>query len=192
MVSIAPDTPPYIFDVDPSTVFTGLVPIGAGASGTVYRAADAAHGGRTVAVKRVTPADAAAAAAVAAEVAMAATTRHPCLLKAWETYVWRGEWWLATEWMDGGAVTGLIAAAAAAGAALPERIIAYVLREVLEGLAYMHGGGRMHPAHAGQEGEERQKEIAGPPRHPRRPPPTSTCCTGATGPACCPSGRPCG
>lgn len=141
-LSIAPETPPYVFDVDPTTVFSGLVPIGAGASGAVYRAVDT--NGRTVAVKRVTPASDAEATALAAEVAMAATTRHGCLLKAWETYVWRGEWWLATEWMDGGSATGLIDAAAAAGARLPERVIAYIVREVLEGLAHMHAGGRMH------------------------------------------------
>ncbi|OSX71306.1 hypothetical protein BU14_0562s0018 [Porphyra umbilicalis] len=75
---------------------------------------------------------------------MAATTRHPCLLRAWETHVWRGEWWLALEWMDGGSATGLIEGAQAARSRLPEPLIAAVVGAVLDGLAHMHAAGRMH------------------------------------------------
>lgn len=140
--SIIPANPIYIHDTDPRSLFSRLTKVGKGASGTVYAGVNAA--GVAVALKRVRPRDEAEMAALALEVRCASTVRHPHLVAAYETYVWRGSCWVAMEYCGGGSLTDVLDAAQGRGVRLPEGVIAYVLGGVLGGLAALHGMRRLH------------------------------------------------
>lgn len=140
--SIVPANPIYIHDTDPRTLFSRLTKIGKGASGTVYAGLNAA--GAAVALKRVRPRDEAEMTALAFEVRCASTVRHPHLVAAYETYVWRGSCWVAMEYCGGGSLTDVLDAAQQRGVRLPEGVIAYVLGGVLGGLGALHGMRRLH------------------------------------------------
>lgn len=140
--SIVPANPIYIHDTDPRTLFSRLTKIGKGASGTVYAGLNAA--GAAVALKRVRPRDEAEMNALVFEVRCASTVRHPHLVAAYETYVWRGSCWVAMEYCGGGSLTDVLDAAQQRGVRLPEGVIAYVLGGVLGGLGALHGMRRLH------------------------------------------------
>ncbi|OSX69791.1 hypothetical protein BU14_1150s0004 [Porphyra umbilicalis] len=82
--------------------------------------------------------------ALALEVRVASTVRHPHLVAAYETYVWKGSCWVAMEYCGGGSLTDVLDAAQARGVRLPEGVIAYVLGGVLGGLGALHGMRRLH------------------------------------------------
>lgn len=103
-----------------------------------------AASGRRVALKKVSPSSAAERRLVEMEIRMMATTRHPNLIKAHETYRHAGALWITMEYMNGGCLTHVLEFFQKRRLLLEEPHIAYVLREVLRGLAHMHGLRRLH------------------------------------------------
>lgn len=151
--SIAPIDPLYV-DADPRDFFEDLREVGSGACGKVYLARvratprggarRRAASGRRVALKKVSPSSAAERRLVEMEIRMMATTRHPNLIKAHETYRHAGALWITMEYMNGGCLTHVLEFFQKRRLLLEEPHIAYVLREVLRGLAHMHGLRRLH------------------------------------------------
>ncbi|CAN8063518.1 unnamed protein product [Agarophyton chilense] len=142
VMSIAPERPVYIHNKDPSTVFSRMNQIGQGASGSVFEALT--HDGRNVALKKVQPANKTEADALEMEIRMMCCTRHPNLIKCHETYQYNGFFWISMEYMDGGCLTDVLENYQCLSQTMEEAHIAYVLREVLKGLKFMHGMKRLH------------------------------------------------
>jgi protein-serine/threonine kinase len=82
--------------------------------------------------------------ALAMEIKMMCCTRHPNLIKCYETYKWAGHMWISMEYMDGGCLTDILESFQKHRSMMKESDIAYVLREVLQGLKFMHGMKRLH------------------------------------------------
>jgi protein-serine/threonine kinase len=75
---------------------------------------------------------------------MMCCTRHPNLIKCYETYKWADHMWISMEYMDGGCLTDILESYQKRRSTMQEQEIAYVLREVLQGLKFMHGLKRLH------------------------------------------------
>ena len=74
-------------------------------------------------------------AQVHSEIATLRRLRHPNVVRHFATYQSLDSLWLAMEFCEGGSVDNV---AQQLAAPLPERVIAYVCREVLQGLVYLH------------------------------------------------------
>eukprot|EP01063_Lacrimia_lanifica_P012322 TRINITY_DN1893_c0_g1_i1.p1 TRINITY_DN1893_c0_g1~~TRINITY_DN1893_c0_g1_i1.p1 ORF type:complete len:544 (+),score=154.61 TRINITY_DN1893_c0_g1_i1:188-1819(+) len=118
--------------------YRSFEPIGAGGHATVYRAVRKADG-REVALKRFAIMDPAYLPRLENEVMMMKTSTHKNIVAFHATHMHDGALWMAMEFMDAGHVTALLRTVE-----FTERHIAYVCRCVLEGLAYLHGSGRIH------------------------------------------------
>lgn len=141
-MSLVPDDPIYIRDTDPNTVFKLLEKIGAGGSGTVYRATN--RDGKPVAIKIVRPENRVESDALEMEIRMMNCTRHPNLIKCYETYEHTGSLWIVMELMEGGNLAAVLHKLKRKNKLMEEPQIAFILREVLKGLQFMHKLKRIH------------------------------------------------
>lgn len=141
-MSIAPSEPVYIHNQNPRDIFSQMRQIGQGASGSVYMAVK--KDGTKIALKRVRPENKTEVEALEMEIRMMCCTRHPNLIKCHETYHFGGFMWISMEFMDGGCLTDILENYKSLNKYMSEGEIAYVLREVLKGLLFMHGMKRLH------------------------------------------------
>ena len=141
-MSIPPNEPVYVQNKDPMSVFTNLKKIGEGASGNVFLAKK--NTGVPVALKKVKPMNKIESEALEMEIRMMCCTRHPNLIKCHETYKFSGYYWIVMEFMAGGNLTSVLEKYQLARKRMDEREIAFIMREVLTGLAYMHNMKRLH------------------------------------------------
>lgn len=141
-MSIAPKEPVYVHNMDPRDVFSNLKQIGQGASGSVF-VAEKKEGVR-VALKKVKPQSQTERDALEMEIRMMCCTRHPNLIKCHETYHFGGFMWISMEYMNGGCLTDVLEKYQMMKEKMTEGEIAFVLREVLKGLKFMHGMKRLH------------------------------------------------
>lgn len=141
-MSIAPAEPVYIHNMNPRDVFSNMKQIGQGASGSVYVATK--KSGDRVALKKVKPENKTETDALEMEIRMMCCTRHPNLIKCHETYNFGGYMWISMEYMDGGCLTDVLENYQNLRTTMSEGEIAFVLREVLKGLMFMHGMKRLH------------------------------------------------
>ena len=116
--------------------------LGRGGQGVVYKALDAATGG-AVAVKKVPrPAGGReAAAGLLTEVEALQGCEHPNVVKYLGHYWDATHLWIVLEYCAGGSLSALLGLA---DEPLGEAQVAYVCREVLAGLAYLHALGKVH------------------------------------------------
>lgn len=142
-MSVAPSEPVYIHNQNPRDVFSQMKQIGQGASGSVYVAIKK-EGGSKVALKKVKPENKTETDALEMEIRMMCCTRHANLIKCHETYNFGGHMWISMEYMDGGCLTDVLENYQNLRQNMSEGEIAYVLREVLKGLKFMHGMKRLH------------------------------------------------
>lgn len=143
VLSMPPKEPVYIHNKDPRDVFCSLVKIGQGASGSVF-VAEKPRGEGKVALKKVKPENRTEMDALEMEIRMMCCTRHQNIIKCYETYKWADHMWIAMEYMDGGCLTDVLENFQKMRRCLEEPEIAYILREVLLGLRFMHGMKRLH------------------------------------------------
>lgn len=141
-LSIPPRDPIYIEGVDPMDRFREMKKIGHGSCGVVFTAVDSR--GRRVALKRAKPRHNEAQILLDMEIRMMSCTRHTNLVKSYETYVFKGYSWIVMEMMDGGSLANYLHLKEMDGVRLLETEIAFVIREILRGLAFMHGLRRLH------------------------------------------------
>ncbi len=132
----------YIHNKDPTKVFTNMKKIGEGASGNVFLATK--PDGSRCALKKVKPSSRVEQDALEMEIRMMCCTRHPNLIKCQETYLFGGSMWIVMEFMGGGCLTNELEKYQNTRKRMDEREIAFVLREVLTGLKFMHGMKRLH------------------------------------------------
>lgn len=74
------------------------------------------------------------------EISMQSLSQHPNIVRYEETYLHAGKLWIVLEYMDGGPLTEVLGK----GVDYSEANIAYVCRNMLHGIAYLHRHHRLH------------------------------------------------
>ena len=75
------------------------------------------------------------------EIGLMQIADHECLVKFYEGYYYRERVWMFIEYMDGGCLTPVVEDCRGN---IPEKVIAYTMRECLRGLAYLHSKHILH------------------------------------------------
>ena len=122
---------------DPEQKYQLLKRLGQGASGTVWLAEDRATREK-VAIKVASVLS--NPEALKNEIALLNLSRHPAIVEYRETFAKEDNMWLVQELVHGGTLTDVLGPSIR----IPEHIIAYVVRSVLQGLAYLHRAQRLH------------------------------------------------
>lgn len=125
-----------IIQEDPRQYFTDLKRLGQGASGTVYAATDRRTGERR-ALKIAPVSD---LADLTNEIGLQSMSDHEAIVRIFEAYVTSSEVCIVMELMLGGSLTDVLGK----HVDFREAHIAYVAKQTLSALAYMHGRYRMH------------------------------------------------
>lgn len=131
------------FDVspeDPEELFEGMEGIGSGNYGSVIKARNRATD-EVLAVKQVLITDAEEMELIRKEISIMKKSVHQNVVRYCATYRSLGKLWIAMEYCEGGSVDLVYKILRRP---LPERAIAYVCREVLLGLQYLHAHKRIH------------------------------------------------
>jgi len=92
-----------------------------------------------VAIKRLPATTSKEEVANASEIACLIALRHPNVVDYKSSYFWNNELWIVTEYMEGGTLCQAIKVHA-----LSEPHIAYITKQLLTGLAYIHSKGFAH------------------------------------------------
>lgn len=135
-------TPKFI-DADPLQIYVRIVKIGEGSSGCVYRAWDPKRN-LPVAIKRVIPKTDEELSLFKFEVAVMSSAFHHNLIKCYDAYKQGTHLFVVMELADGGSLTDVLYFLNDRRMHLNEPEIAYICREVLQGLASLHGIKRIH------------------------------------------------
>lgn len=123
---------------DPNPHFSQFIKVGQGASGAVFSAVYAKNGEK-VAVKKLSMKKEENIELIENELAILRDTKHKNIVKYIGTWLWNQELWIVMELMDGGSLTEVISVNE-----LSEPQIAFIMRESLQGLNYLHKAGRIH------------------------------------------------
>lgn len=122
--------------LDPNKFYKRTRKLGEGASGVVFEAIDK----RTKKRCAIKMTDIQELDQVKTEICMQTMSRHPNVVSYIETYQTSEHVWMVMEYMEGGPLTDLVAV----GKPWKEQHIAYVCREVLKALAFVHSQHRLH------------------------------------------------
>ncbi|KAA8494695.1 Serine/threonine-protein kinase pakC [Porphyridium purpureum] len=140
-----PPEQPIFRDEDPELHFQAIKGLGKGAGGIVILVTKNDDPTQTkLALKKVEPADESEERALEMEITVMSGTRHKNLIKCYETFRWEGAWWISMEYMSGGCLTDVLDFLRKTKQSMPEKLIAYVIRQTLKGLNYMHMQKRLH------------------------------------------------
>eukprot|EP00742_Colponemidia_sp_Colp-10_P002957 GILJ01003155.1.p1 GENE.GILJ01003155.1~~GILJ01003155.1.p1 ORF type:complete len:541 (+),score=66.20 GILJ01003155.1:45-1625(+) len=125
---------------DPTDTYDIIKKLGEGASGSVYICKNKRNNEqfalKTIKLKREDLID-----EIKNEIAIMHISRHPNIVRYFETYSFSRCLWLVIELMDGGSLTEMVRKHAGR---MTEPSMAFVCREVLKGLAFLHNSHRMH------------------------------------------------
>lgn len=133
-----------INQTDPTTIFTDIIKIGAGAAGEVFSAVDTRPGptqGSKVAIKQMAL-NAESAKLLVTEINIMKSSRHPNVVYYYDSFLVDEQLWVAMELMDGGCLTEILEHFGPIR--MTEAQIAYVVRETLTALVYIHSLHRIH------------------------------------------------
>ncbi|KAH3764361.1 p21-activated protein kinase [Pelomyxa schiedti] len=126
---------------NPTAYFTGMTLVGEGAAGKVYLATYTKNG-RQVAVKKM-DISAENEKLLATEIGIMKTSSQPNIVEYIDSYlIGDKEIWVIMEFMGGGCLTDLLDCHDSIP--LEEHHIAYICRETLQALAYIHNLHRVH------------------------------------------------
>lgn len=125
---------------DPEVLYTNYDKCGEGAAGEVFLATEAATG-RQVAVKKM-ELQKENSKLLITEIQIMKTSSHRSIVTYYDSFSVGTQLWVVMEYMDGGCLTDILEAFESVQ--LSEEHIAYICREVLEGLAYIHSLHRIH------------------------------------------------
>lgn len=129
-----------VVNEDPNKIFTNLRPIGSGAAGEVFEATNKKTK-QKVAVKKMklTPD---ILKMLPAEISIMQQSQHPCVVTYFGSYlVGKDCVWVVMELMSGGCLTDIVQEPTVK---LSEKIIAQIMKQTLEGLAYIHSRHVIH------------------------------------------------
>jgi len=121
---------------DPTKLYKRTRKLGEGASGVVFEAINMKTKKR-VAVKMT---DIQELEQVKTEISMQTMSKHPNVVNYMETYQTSEHVWMIMEYIEGGPLTDLVGV----GKQWKEAHIAYVCREMLKALAFVHSQHRLH------------------------------------------------
>lgn len=130
------DNASLISNDDPTGRYRDLRKVGEGASGTVYLGVDTRNGSQ-VAVKVAPASD---LVNLKNEIALQKISKHPNIVGYVETYLHREQLWIVLEYIHGGPLTEVLGPTIP----FPEAAVAYVCKQILMGLAYLHRQHRLH------------------------------------------------
>eukprot|EP00003_Mantamonas_plastica_P008261 TRINITY_DN1718_c0_g3_i2.p1 TRINITY_DN1718_c0_g3~~TRINITY_DN1718_c0_g3_i2.p1 ORF type:complete len:725 (-),score=254.97 TRINITY_DN1718_c0_g3_i2:83-2257(-) len=133
---------PYIQEGNPKKLFTDLGRIGKGGFGEVYIATSQLeeNKGDTVALKQMEYKSARDLKYIVNEIKTLSSMEHPNLIRYIGSWKGKGQKiWMVMQYMDGGTLQDL-----SRGYNMSEGTIAVVIKEVLQGIAFMHSIGRIH------------------------------------------------
>lgn len=124
---------------DPSTLYSDLTKVAEGASGAVYVGLNAE--GEKVAIKKIqlTPAN---AKLLVNEIRILRQANHKNVIRFRNCFLVKPELWVIMDYIDGGCLTDVLNYFPKVR--MGEAEIAFVCAQVLNGLEYIHGLGRMH------------------------------------------------
>ncbi|KAI9143222.1 protein kinase, partial [Paraphysoderma sedebokerense] len=126
---------------NPTDIYTDITPYAEGNSGDIHIAKDTIAGG-SVAIKIIPKRDERSESKIKTikdEIQLMQSTRHRNIVECIATYLTEESIWVVQEFMDGGSLADIISIAP-----LKENVVAYISREVLQGLAYLHSLDRIH------------------------------------------------
>jgi len=115
------------------------VVIGSGAYSEVYTARIATMKENTIAIKVFTSPYSTADFAIRREIVLLQKLKHPNIVRFENCYLWKDIVWAIMEFCDGGSLKSVIASVP-----LTERQIAYLSREILQGLLFLHQNRLVH------------------------------------------------
>lgn len=130
------ETASLISKGDPTTFFFDLKKLGEGASGQVYLGKDK-RTGEQLAIKVAPASD---LANLKQEIALQKLSAHPSIVGYKETYLNKDQLWIIMEFIHGGTLTEVLGPTID----FPEPHIAFVCKQMLMGLAYLHRQHRLH------------------------------------------------
>lgn len=130
--------PDFISEEDPNRVFSDLKPLDEGSTGVVLLGIHNASGLKC-AVKKIEIQQTTKLETLENELAMMESCVHPNIVSYMGAYQNKHHLWISMEFMDGGKLTDLLYKTI-----LREDEIAYVLRECLKALRYLHDSNKMH------------------------------------------------
>eukprot|EP01089_Gocevia_fonbrunei_P002628 TRINITY_DN1254_c0_g1_i4.p1 TRINITY_DN1254_c0_g1~~TRINITY_DN1254_c0_g1_i4.p1 ORF type:complete len:528 (+),score=87.56 TRINITY_DN1254_c0_g1_i4:79-1584(+) len=128
---------------DPRKIFSNFKKIGEGAAGQVFVANNKQDNNKQIAIKKMTLDDE-NTKLIIGEIHIMKTCKHPNVVDYIDSYMVDDELWVVMEFMSGGMLTDILEVYPHGDAHLSEEEIAYVIRETLQGLKYIH---RMHRIH---------------------------------------------
>jgi serine/threonine protein kinase len=128
---------------NPLEFMSNVIKIGEGSSGSVYSAWDEVRG-ETVAIKNVSPKDEDELVLYKFEIAVMSSTSHANLIKCYGSYKLREQIYIVMECADAGSLTDVLYFLNDRNMHLNEPEIAFICREVLQGLASLHKINRIH------------------------------------------------
>jgi serine/threonine protein kinase len=123
---------------DPSKLYKNLKKIGEGGCGSVFYA-EKVEDGKKVAIKVMQRSQNQDMETVENEVALMSLSHHPNVIKYYDAFITKTEMWLVMEYMPGGSLTHLIMFNK-----LKEPQIAFLCRETLKSLSFLHVQHRVH------------------------------------------------
>jgi serine/threonine protein kinase len=124
---------------DPKKLFKEIKQIGEGASGTVFLAIHLPTNSN-VALKKIDTTNAQNMKLILAEITNMKKNKHPNIINFYGAYMSKPNICVAMELMDGGCLTDLVTGEYR----MKESEIAWVSKECLRALAYMHNAGTLH------------------------------------------------
>ncbi|KAI0565523.1 Serine/threonine protein kinase [Gracilaria domingensis] len=134
---------PNFIVANPLKLFKDVIKIGEGSCGSVYRAFDPKRK-VPVAIKRVMPKSEEDLTLFKFEVAIMSSAFHHNLIKCYDAYKFDENMFIVMELADAGSLTDVLYFLNDRQMHLNEPEIAFICREVLQGLASLHGIKRIH------------------------------------------------
>ena len=125
---------------DPSLKYKFTEQLGRGAMCKVYKGIDR-NSKETLAIRVMKVGNDAQVYKIKLEIALMMVSAHKNTVQYYESFVFQGCLFMVVEYMDGGCLTELIYQNFKK---IPENLIAFVCREMLQGLSFLHSKNKVH------------------------------------------------
>lgn len=128
----------FILSEDPKKIYGKITKLDEGSSAVVYKAQNNKTK-QKVAIKVMTITPETKTDSLENEIGMMDSCKHPNIVTYFGSYMVESNLWIVMEFMGGGKLTDMLFSTA-----MTEPLIAYICRELLKGLKYLHDENRLH------------------------------------------------